>query len=303
MKSKGLALTGSFHSPVFLSPSYNYSSQSYPTLLPSWQALAYIISGDLTISWPLQFQQAWLWTAGAVALIALADQYARGMFLLPLVWVVTPEVVWQSMQGYADVPMALMLVLGAVVLWKGPQNPRAHVVAGVLLAGAALTKSEGTPLVAIILLSLLFTRRPNLVSGVAPALVFVAALPWFMFARMHGLRGDLVDWSTVTSWIRGEAPGQMLHVVSIMGQELFSPFRWGVLVPACLLAALLARRSTPGWVWQRCCSWRCSPPCMMPPDPPRAGRLRSSCETTCIGFSLRRWASSHSQSRWDGLNL
>jgi len=242
VKSKGLALTGSFHSPVFLSPSYNYSSQSYPTLLPSWQALAYIISADLTISWPLQFQQAWLWTAGAVALIALADQYARGMFLLPLVWVVTPEVVWQSMQGYADVPMALMLVLGAVVLWKGPQNARVHVVAGVLLAGAALTKSEGTPLVAIILLSLLFTRRPNLVSGVAPALVFVAALPWFMFARMHGLRGDLVDWSTVTSWIRGDAPGQMLHVVSIMGQELFSPFRWGVLVPACLLAALLARR-------------------------------------------------------------
>ena len=242
VKSKGLALTGSFHSPVFLSPSYNYSSQSYPTLLPSWQALAYIISGDLTISWPLQFQQAWLWTAGAVALIALADQYARGMFLLPLAWVVTPEVVWQSMQGYADVPMALMLVLGAVVLWKGPQNPRAHVVAGVLLAGAALTKSEGTPLVAIILLSLLFTRKPNVVSGVAPAMVFVAALPWFMFARMHGLRGDLVDLSTVTSWIRGEAPGQLSQVVSIMGHELFSPFRWGVLVPACLLAALLARR-------------------------------------------------------------
>ena len=40
---------------------------------------------------------------------------------MPLVWVVTPEVVWQSMQGYADVPMALMLVLGAVVLWKGRQ--------------------------------------------------------------------------------------------------------------------------------------------------------------------------------------
>jgi hypothetical protein len=242
VKSKGLALTGSFHSPVFLSPSYNYSSQSYPTLLPSWQALAYIISGDLTISWPLQFQQAWLWTAGAVALIALVDQNARGMFLLPLVWVVTPEVVWQSMQGYADVPMALMLVLGAVVLWKGPQNPRAHVVAGVLLAGAALTKSEGTPLVGIILLSLLFTRKPNLVSGVAPALVFVAALPWFMFARMYGLRGDLVDWSTMTSWIRGDAPGELFQVVSIMAQEVWSPFRWGGLVPACLLAALLARR-------------------------------------------------------------
>jgi hypothetical protein len=242
VKSKGLALTGSFHSPVFLSPAYNYSSQSYPTLLPSWQALAYIISGDLTISWPLQFQQAWLWTAGAVALIGLADQYARGMFLLPLVWVVTPEVVWQSMQGYADVPMALMLVLGAVVSWKGLQDPRAQVVAGVLLAAAALTKSEGTPLVGIVLLSLLFTRKPTAVSGIAPAMVFIAALPWFIFAKMHGLRGDLVDVSTVTSWIRGEAPDHLSQVVSIMAQEVLSPFRWGVLVPACLLAALLARR-------------------------------------------------------------
>ena len=225
------------------------------------------------------------------------------MFLLPLVWVVTPEVVWQSMQGYADVPMALMLVLGAVVLWKGPQNPRAHVVAGVLLAGAALTKSEGTPLVAIILLSLLFTRRPNLVSGVAPALVFVAALPWFMFARMHGLRGDLVDWSTVTSWIRGEAPGQLLHVVSIMGQELFSPFRWGVLVPACLLAALLARRVDARLGLAALLQLALFAAVYDAAGSSQGGTLVEFMITTCIGFSLRRWASSHSQSRWDGLNL
>ena len=118
LKSKGLAAAGSFQSPVFLSPTYDWSSQTYPTLLPSWQALAYIISGDLSLSWPLQFQQAWLWTSGAVALVALTDGYLRRAFLLPLAWVATPEVVWQSMQGYADVPMALMLILGTVYCGK-----------------------------------------------------------------------------------------------------------------------------------------------------------------------------------------
>ncbi len=47
LKAKGLASAGSFRSPVFLSPAYGYSSQDYPTLLPSWQALAYIVLGGI----------------------------------------------------------------------------------------------------------------------------------------------------------------------------------------------------------------------------------------------------------------
>jgi hypothetical protein len=242
LKSKGLAVAGSFQSPVFLSPAYSWSSQAYPTLLPSWQALAYIVSGDLTISWPLQFQQAWLWTAGAVALVTLTDGYVKNAFLLPLTWVVTPQVVWQSMQGYADVPMALMLILGTAVLWKDRRDPRAHVVAGVLLAGAALTKSEGTPLVGIIILALLVTRKPSAVLALSPVIVIVAGLPWFIFARLHSLSGNVVDLPTVTSLIRGETAGDLSQIVAIMGYEMFSPFRWGVLVPACIVTALLARR-------------------------------------------------------------
>ena len=242
LKSKGLALAGSFQSPVFLSPAYNWSSQSYPTLLPSWQALAYIVSGDLSLSWPLQFQQAWLWTAGAVALVTLTDGYLKRAFLLPLAWVATPEVVWQSMQGYADVPMALMLILGTAVLWKNRRDPRAHGVAGVLLAGAALTKSEGAPLVAIIFLSLLVTRKPSAVLALSPVIVIVASLPWFIFTRMHGLTCQLGDSSTAASLTLGDVPGRLAQIVGVMGWVMLSPFRWGLLVPACLVTGLLARR-------------------------------------------------------------
>ncbi len=242
LKSKGLALTGSFQSPIFLSPAYNWSSQDYPTLLPSWQALAYIISGDLSISWPLQFQQAWLWTVAAVALITLAGAYKKGGFLLPLAWVASPQVVWQSMQGYADVPMALMLMLGTTVLWKNRQDPRSHVLGGVLLAGAALTKTEGTPLVAIVLLCLLVTRKRSALLAIGPAIVIAAQLPWWLFTQIHGLTNQMISISSVTSLMLGKVPEGLPQILSKMGYVMFSPFRWGLLVPACVLTALLARR-------------------------------------------------------------
>jgi hypothetical protein len=242
LKAKGLASAGSFNSPVFLSRAYRYSSQDYPTLLPSWQALAYLISGDLRVSWPLQFQQAWLWTSASVALVSLTSGYGVLACLLPLAWIVTPEVVWQSMQGYADVPMALMLVLGTAVLWRDRFDPRSHVVAGILLAGAALTKSEGVPLVVIVLASLLLSRRPRPVLAVAPAIVIAARLPWFVFTQVHGLTNEMINSETVRSLILGQTPMRVPQIAFAMGSVMLSPIRWGLLVPACILSAALVRR-------------------------------------------------------------
>lgn len=242
LKAKGLASAGSFQSPVFLSPVYGWSSQDYPTLLPSWQALAYIVSGDLSISWPLQFQQAWLWTAGAIALVALTGTFRRGAFLLPLAWVVSPQVLWQSMQGYADVPMALMVMLGTAVIWKDRHDPRGQILAGVLLAGAALTKSEGTPLVGIVLLCLLFTKKPRAVLALAPIVVVAARLPWFIFTEMHGLTNHILTSTAVVDLMLGRVPIRVVEIVSTMAAEALSPLRWGLLVPGCLVVGALARR-------------------------------------------------------------
>ncbi len=242
LKSKGLALARSFESPVFVSPAYEWSSQEYPTLLPSWQALAYIVCGDLSISWPLQFQQAWLWATGSVALVALTGGYVEGAFLLPLAWVITPQVLWQSMQGYADVPMALMLVLGTAVLWRDRFDPAAHVVGGLLLAGAALTKSEGAPLAAIVLLCLIATRERRVVLALAPAIVVVARLPWFLFTQLHGVSSQMINATTVKALVSGDAVRHLPEIVFTLAFAMFSPVQWGLLVPGCLAAALLARR-------------------------------------------------------------
>lgn len=242
LKAKGLASAGSFESPVFLSSAYGWSSQDYPTLLPSWQAVAYVVSGDLSLSWPLQFQQAWLWTAGAVALVALTDTLRARAFLLPLAWVASPQVVWQSMQGYADVPMALMVMLGATVIWKDRHDPQGQVLGGILLAGAALTKPEGTPLVGIVLLCLLFTKRPSAVLALAPAIVAAARLPWFIFTQSHGLTNHIVTLPALVDLLLGRVPIRLVEIVSTMAAEALSPLRWGLLVPGCLVAWALARR-------------------------------------------------------------
>ena len=245
LKAKGLASAGSFDSLVFVGRAYRYSSQDYPTLLPAWQALAYLVSGDLSVSWPLQFQQAWLWTAGAVALVALAGRYPGPAFLLPFAWVVTPEVVWQSMQGYADVPMALMLVLGVAVLWDNQRDPAAQIVGGVLLGGAALTKTEGLPLVAIVLACLLVTRRLSPVLALGPAIVVALRLPWFLFTQMHSLSNEMINAATISSLLGGGSPQRLPQISFTMGSVMLSPARWGLLVPACVVTAILARRIDP----------------------------------------------------------
>jgi hypothetical protein len=242
IKAKGLAVAGSFDSPIFLSQAYNWTSQSYPTLLPSWQALAYIVSGDLSISWPLQFQQAWLWTAGAIAVVALCGGDSGRGVLLPLTWIIAPLVVWQSMQGYADVPLALPLILGTLVLRRKRLDVRGHVIAGVLLAGAALTKAEGLPLVAAVLLCLLATRKPSAIAVLGPSIVLAAWVPWFVFTQRRGLTSDMVSVSMVTALFLGKVPSHLPQVAWIMGSAIFSPFRWGLLVPACLITVLAARR-------------------------------------------------------------
>ena len=156
IKAKALAFDGHFYGPVFKASVFNYSHQDYPPLLPAWQALAYVISGQPTVSWPLQFQLAWFWTAGAVALVSLASRHWGGASLFMLAWVCAPQVLYWTMAGYADVPLAFFLVAGvAVLLLSTIQSPA---VAGLLLGACALSKNEGLPVAVMAALSVAAVR-------------------------------------------------------------------------------------------------------------------------------------------------
>lgn len=245
LKSKSLAVEGSFSTPVFLSEIFVHSSQDYPTLLPSWQASAYQIAGDLTVSWPLQWQGAWLWLVAGLALLALTAGVSRLATLLPFAWLVSPQVTWESMQGYADVPMALLLVLGTVVLWRAGDDPRAHVVAGILLGGAALTKAEGLPLVAIVLVCVLVGRGLGPRAWLAPAVALGLRLPWLAWTTFQGIGNHMITERSFSAEVLSLVPGRIPLIWSIMVPEALTPVRWALLVPACVAAIVVVRRVEP----------------------------------------------------------
>ena len=105
-----------------------------------------------------------------------------------------------------------------------------------------MTKAEGLPLVAAVLLCLLAMRKPTATSLVAPSIVLAAWLPLVRFyseAWDRLLYGQRTDGDGAPPWERAKSPvaGRLDN-----GIDDFSPLRWGLLVPACLITALIARR-------------------------------------------------------------
>lgn len=240
LKAKALAQFDSFDNPVFTAPIYDYSHQFYPPLLPGWQAVAYRLAGNYQRSFPTQFQLAWLWTAGALALAALGwRRRPAGLFLLA--WVAAPVVLYESMKGYADVPAALFGVAGAALYLIGREEGVRLAPAAILLAGAAATKLEGAILAAVFAGSLfLWDRRRRAGLGIG-ALTVAALLPWVIFAVSHKLSGYLT-----LDRVPDETPfGRVGTITDAMSDKIFDPAMWGVLVPAILLMIVLSRARAP----------------------------------------------------------
>jgi hypothetical protein len=241
LKAKALAVDGNFYGLVFESPAYAYSHQDYPPLLPAWQALAYLIGGDLQVSWPSQFQLAWLWTAGGVALVNLiARRWGSGLlFLLP--WLCAPPVIYWAMAGYADVPMALLLLAGTVVLLSSSSSQPAA-VAGVLLVGCALMKNEGLPLAVLTAGSVLVLSPQRTISGKALGLIVAAALPWLISTRIRGIPSDLVTAETLRPQRILELIPRLWPIAKAWASQLAGVRSWGLLVAGAVIAGLLGWR-------------------------------------------------------------
>jgi hypothetical protein len=241
LKAKALAVDGNFYGSVFEAPAYAYSHQDYPPLLPAWQALAYLIGGDLHVSWPSQFQLAWLWTAGGVALVNLiARRWGSGLlFLLP--WLCAPPVIYWAVAGYADVPMALLLLAGTVVLLNSSRT-RAAAVAGVLLAGCALMKNEGLPLAVVAAGSVLLFSPHKAIPAKALGLTVAAAMPWLLFTRVRGIPSDMVTAATLQPTRVLQLMPRLWPIAKAWASQFASLRAWALLVAGAVVAALVGWR-------------------------------------------------------------
>lgn len=247
---KAIALVnfGGLETDLFAGRAYSVMHLDYPLLLPALEAVFFRAAG--VVDTQAVHAQLWLLLIGfAWAAAAVLNRATRPVIWVPVVLaaVLAPAVSQQLLTGYADVPMALFVGLGAILLggWLRDREPWQIVLATLMLAAAANTKNEG--FVAAVALLVAATavlvaqrswRRVAAMLG-AWAGLGLAVLPWRLWLAAHDLSSDLpvakgLDPGYLTD--RADRVGPSLRALR---HEIFDPGQWMLLVPIAAAIALL----------------------------------------------------------------
>jgi len=214
------------------------ANADYPPLIPALESAAFRFMGQFdTTLVHVQFALLFL------AFVAAAGELLRGrtdsriLAAVLIVIAAAPAMYRQSTDAYADVPLAVFVSLGALLLWIGARErlPASFGLAGLLLAAAMATKAEGTLFTAAVTLSLLgVARRGRLQILAAPLAAFaVTAVPWHLWLaanHVHGLYSFHPGYLTDHADRFGRA---LAH----LGGDLFNPILW-LLLPVLVLVAI-----------------------------------------------------------------
>ncbi len=237
-KAKAIYFFGGLDEQLFTTT----ANPTYPPLLPILDAAAFHAMGSAdTITFHLQF---WFLVTGAVAAIAgcLYRHVPAWLLWPPLVVVmVVPRFSGRLLTPQADVLVDVLFVVAALLLalWLRDRLPWRLAAATVLLAGATLTKREGLFFAAVALAvtfaAMWSTRRASWPAlAVVTCIVVVAAVPWRLWYRSHGLTGE-----APSDLGLGASLDRALDSLRLSVDVLFDTSLWSV-VPFVLLIALAA---------------------------------------------------------------
>jgi hypothetical protein len=227
----------------------SFAHPYYPPLVPGMDAVTFRFMDSIDPSrLPLQ---EWILCAAFIgALAGLLAGRVRPTILAPSLLAVALMPSFEHLVGssLADYPLALLFglagLLGALWLLEGSFVYLA--VAGVLAAGAALTKNEGLPLVLLLavvlaLAALISRRRRPLLPALLATAALLAVVPWKLWLSAHDLPQttefyyrDLFDPGYLHA--RLDRLGTALEEVP---GYLLSPDRWLLAVPLLLVATAL----------------------------------------------------------------
>ena len=246
-KAKSIVLFGGLD----LSPGgfASFAHPYYPPLVPGMDAAAFRFMGSLDPSrLPLQ---GWLLFASFVAALAgLLAGRVRPAILWPslLALALMPSFGQLVGSSLADLPLAILFGVAGVcaALWLLEGHGAYLAVAGVVVAGAALTKNEGLPLglllAGALVLAAFVARRPRpLLPALLGAAALLVALPWKLWLSAHDLPQttefyyrDLLDPGYL-----GDRLDRLATALAEEPAHLLSPDHWLLAVPLALLAAAL----------------------------------------------------------------
>ena len=233
-----------------------YGQSPYPLGLPTIQALGFGAMGrfDGTLI-GVQFAALALGFVGA--LWSLLERRARplGIALAAAAVVAAPELVYQLLTHYADVPLGFFVGLGvaAAAAWTVlPDDGWLLACAAAFLGMGALTKSEGTMFAAAAAVALLAAQSgPGWRERTRPALVAVGAivailLPWQIYCAAYHLKTsdyNLSDAASI-SYLRHHSD-RLGPILRELWRQLVDSHHWGYLVltiAAGILAGAIGRR-------------------------------------------------------------
>ena len=181
------------------------------------------------------------------AFVAALAEVLRGsadparLAIVLLLIAASPAVYLQTLSAYSDLPLAILVSLGAVLLWQAVQDgTRAgYPLATLAFAAAMSTKVEGTPFVVAVVVAVLCFARPATGSrwpelGVLGVAAMISIVPWRLWLAANGVHGmyhprvsDIVD-----------RPDRFVRALDALGANLVSPVRW-LLLPAVVILGLV----------------------------------------------------------------
>jgi hypothetical protein len=248
---------GTLSSAFFGSSSYTFMHPDYPLLLPVLESIWFRFVGSADVQ-TLHVEFWLLLVAGLGAAAYLAKPVTRGAVLALVVGflAVVPAVSSQLMTMYADIPMAVLVLLGVLALgrWIAERRRWLLLVATLFLAAAANTKNEGlTAAISAFLVAVLITavepgtsrRRADLRALlVALAGFTVAIAPWRLWLSAHHVSGDMpVGKGLDPSYLVSRADRLSPTLTSLYGQ-IADQRVWYYVLPlaiALAVACLIAR--------------------------------------------------------------
>jgi hypothetical protein len=221
-----------------------YGQAPYPLGLPTLQALGFGAMGrfDGTL---IGAQFAGLAFGFVAALWSVLDRRARpiAIALAAAAVVAAPELLYQLLTHYADVPLGLFVGLGvaAAAAWTARPDEDGWLLACAVtfLAMAGLTKSEGLMFAVAGAIALIVAQigrgwthrlRP---AFAAVACLAVVLVPWSLYCAAYGLSSADYDLKNVASvgYLRDHSD-RLGPVVRELWTQLQTSANWGYLVAA-----------------------------------------------------------------------
>lgn len=229
------------------SSAYAFTHPDYPLLYPVWQSIHFRAAAEIDT----QMVQGHLWLLMVACIWALA--YLMAPRVRAVIWgpillavAVAPGVWRQVLTGFADVPLGIFLVAGALLvgLWLA-EGGRAHLALGALmLAAAASTKNEGlTTAVAVIAAAALTLaagrRRAELRDLAVGAGAFVLVLlPWRIWIAAHDIESDLPIGDGLDPTFLADRTERVRPAVRALNLNLSDQGDWHYLLPVAVVVAL-----------------------------------------------------------------